>query len=102
MQPIYWARHLVPRMVQRGGGYVVITSSAAGLLYVNSLMYKVTKAAAIAVGEWIAITHGDDGIGVSCLCPQAVRTNLFQTSQAYERGRTVGSEGKMEGEQLAA
>eukprot|EP00746_Dinoflagellata_sp_MGD_P035106 gnl/MRDRNA2_/MRDRNA2_18390_c0_seq1.p1 gnl/MRDRNA2_/MRDRNA2_18390_c0~~gnl/MRDRNA2_/MRDRNA2_18390_c0_seq1.p1 ORF type:complete len:301 (-),score=51.31 gnl/MRDRNA2_/MRDRNA2_18390_c0_seq1:178-1080(-) len=87
MQHIYWARHLVPRMVQRGGGYVVITSSAAGLLYVPSLMYKVTKAAAIAIGEWIAITHGDDGIGVSVLCPQQVQTNLITTSHAYERGK---------------
>ena len=76
-------------MIQRGGGYIVITSSAAGLLYVNSLMYKVTKAAAIAIGEWIAVTHGDDGIGVSCLCPQAVRTNLMATSVAYERGNVA-------------
>jgi NAD(P)-dependent dehydrogenase (short-subunit alcohol dehydrogenase family) len=93
MQHIFWARHLVPRMVQRGGGYIVITSSAAGLLYVNSLMYKVTKAAAIALGEWIAITHGGDGIGVSCLCPQGVRTNLFATSAAYGKGTTVPDEG---------
>jgi NAD(P)-dependent dehydrogenase (short-subunit alcohol dehydrogenase family) len=76
-------------MVARGGGYVVVTSSAAGLLWVNSLMYKVTKAAAIALAEWVAVTHGDDGIGVSCLCPQAVRTNLFATSVAYEKGKTA-------------
>ena len=103
MQHIYWARHLVPRMVQRGGGYIVITSSAAGLLYVNSLMYKVTKAAAIALGEWIAITHGGDGIGVSCLCPQAVRTNLFATSAAYEKGKTTAeSSPKADGDLVAA
>jgi NAD(P)-dependent dehydrogenase (short-subunit alcohol dehydrogenase family) len=81
MQHIYWARHLVPRMVQRGGGYVVITSSAAGLLYVNSLMYKVTKAAAIALGERIAITH-TWGRGNRCFLP-------VPTSSSYQHFRDI-------------
>jgi len=88
-QHIYWARHLIPKMVKRGGGYIIVTSSAAGLLYVPQLIYKVTKAAAIAVAEWVAVTHREDGIGCTVLCPQAVRTNLFATSAAYSKHTVV-------------
>ena len=77
MSHVYAARHLVPKMVARGGGYLVSTSSAAGLLsQINSLTYAVTKHAAVSVAEWISITHGHEGIKVSVLCPQAVRTAM--------------------------
>ena len=78
---VYLARAVLPGMLARGGGYLVITASAAGLLtQLGSAPYAVTKHAAVALAEWISITHGDQGIGVSCLCPQAVTTNLGQTS----------------------
>jgi len=78
---IYVARAVLPGMLARGEGYLVITASAAGLLtQLGSAPYAVTKHAAVALAEWLAITHGDQGIGVSCLCPQAVTTNLGATS----------------------
>ena len=72
MQHVYVARQLVPLWRDREeGGNLVVTASAAGLLtQVGSLPYSVTKAAALSVAEWLAITHAEDGVRVSCLCPQ--------------------------------
>ncbi len=81
MSHIYAARAVVPSMIANGGGYLLNTASAAGLLsQIGSLSYSVTKGAAVSLAEWLAITHHHQGIGVSVLCPQAVRTNIILNS----------------------
>jgi NAD(P)-dependent dehydrogenase (short-subunit alcohol dehydrogenase family) len=78
MSHVYAARALVPRMAARGGGYLLNTASAAGLLaQIGNVTYSVSKNAAVAFAEWVSITHGDQGIKVSILCPQAVRTDML-------------------------
>ena len=80
------ARTVLPGMIERGEGYLLSTASAAGLLsQFGSLHYAVTKRAAIALAEWIAITHGHQGIRVSVLCPQAVQTNIDRNSPDRDR-----------------
>jgi NAD(P)-dependent dehydrogenase (short-subunit alcohol dehydrogenase family) len=78
MSHIWAARALLPKMVQRGDGYLLSTASAAGLLtQVSAAAYSVTKHAAVAFAEWISINYADAGVKVSCLCPQAVRTPML-------------------------
>lgn len=79
MAHVYAARAVVDKMAARGGGYFLVTASAAGLLnIVESATYGVTKHGAVAFAEWLAIAYGRKGVRVSCLCPQAVTTGMFQ------------------------
>ena len=77
MSHVFAAKKLLPDMLRRGSGYFVNTASAAGLLsHIDSITYSTTKHAAIGLAEWLAITYGKEGIGVSILCPQAVETAM--------------------------
>jgi short-subunit dehydrogenase len=85
-------------MLARGDGYLLNTASAAGLLAaMGSGPYSVSKAAAIKLAEFIAITHGDEGIKVSVLCPQGVNTAM-----APKRLGDGQTDGIIEPEALAA
>jgi NAD(P)-dependent dehydrogenase (short-subunit alcohol dehydrogenase family) len=78
MAHVWLARAVVPGMVARGSGYLLHTASAAGLLTnIGAAPYAVTKHAVVALAEWLAITYGDAGIRVSCLCPQGVNTAML-------------------------
>jgi NAD(P)-dependent dehydrogenase (short-subunit alcohol dehydrogenase family) len=80
MAHIWAARRLLPGMLERGHGHLNSTASAAGLLANPGLMpYSVTKHAAVAVAEWLAITYGGSGVGFSCFCPQGVATPMLET-----------------------
>jgi NAD(P)-dependent dehydrogenase (short-subunit alcohol dehydrogenase family) len=74
------ARLLLPGWLERGSGYFVATASAAGLLtQIGAAPYSVTKHAAVAFAEWLSVTYGDRGVGVSCLCPMGVNTNMLNS-----------------------
>jgi NAD(P)-dependent dehydrogenase (short-subunit alcohol dehydrogenase family) len=86
MSHVYAARAVLPPMLARGRGYLLQTVSAAGLLtHPQSATYAVTKHASLAFAEWLSMTYGDRGIGVSALCPQGVRTDMLQRATAGGR-----------------
>lgn len=98
MSQVWAARHMVPRMAARGGGYLLNTASAAGLLnQVGSAAYGVTKHAAVGLAEWLSLTHFDEGIKVSVLCPQAVRSEM---TKGHEDG-VASIDGMLEPEAVA-
>lgn len=99
MAHVYACRALLPGMIARGSGYFLITASAAGLLnQIASAPYSTTKHAAVGFSESLYITHADDGIGVSVLCPQGVRTRMIA---GMDDGGVTGVDGVMEPEELA-
>ena len=98
MAHVFAARTVAPKMAARGSGYLVNTASAAGLLtHVESATYAVTKHAAVAFAEYLAIAYGDRGVRVSVLCPQAVRTAM---TKGREKG-VASIDGMIEPEALA-
>ena len=100
MAHVYAARAVLPGMLARGQGYLLQTASAAGLLtQIGSAPYAVTKHAAVSLAEWLAVTYGDRGIRVSCLCPQGVRTNMLAHAETGP-GRFL-LEGALDPQQVA-
>jgi NAD(P)-dependent dehydrogenase (short-subunit alcohol dehydrogenase family) len=100
MAHVYAARAVLPGMLARGEGYLLNTASAAGLLTsLGAAPYSVTKHAAVAFAEWLSITYGDQGIKVSCLCPQGVNTRMLEESMSVT-GKML-KEGAIEPEQVA-
>jgi short-subunit dehydrogenase len=84
MSHVYAARAVLPGMLKRGRGYLLNTASAAGLLTeMGSAPYSVTKHAAVAFAEFLSIHHRDAGIGVSCLCPMGVTTEMLQAEDPH-------------------
>ncbi len=98
MAHVWTLRAALPAMQARGEGYILVTASAAGLLTnIGAAPYSVTKHAAVGLAEWVAITHGDEGIKVSCLCPQGVRTKMLFPDDEEEAKASGASSVRVQG-----
>jgi NAD(P)-dependent dehydrogenase (short-subunit alcohol dehydrogenase family) len=98
MAHVYAARAVLPGMLERGRGYLLNTASAAGLLTSpGDAPYTVTKHAAVAFGEWLAVHYGDQGIGVSVLCPLGVATPMLMgpLDAGHAAARAVAASGEI-------
>ncbi len=94
MAHVWASRALLPEMLERGDGYLINTASAAGLLtQVSSLVYSVTKHAAVALAEWMSIEYADQGVRISCICPQGVRTPMLDLAMEDPAGAAALSSG---------
>ena len=103
MAHIWGARAVLPGMIRRGGGGLLHTVSAAGLLnQIGDASYSVTKHAALGFAESVAITHGDQGIQVSVVCPQAVETGMFRGAEFSEAAEAASVDGVLQPEDVAA
>ncbi len=101
MSHIHAAKHTLPIMLEQGSGYFMNTASAAGLLtQLGAAGYSVTKSAAVSFAEWLKITYGERGIGVSCLCPQGVRTPMVEDAPEIV-GSLVSIDGLLEPDVVA-
>lgn len=103
MAHVWASRALLPAMLERGEGYLINTASAAGLLtQVSSLIYSVTKHAAVSLAEWLAIEYVDQGVRVSCICPQGVRTPMLERGmQEAAAAAALSAGGLIEPEDVA-
>ena len=100
MAHLHAARAVIPHMLAQGGGYLVNTASAAGLLMqVDSATYTVSKHAAVAFAEWLSVNYHARGIRVSCLCPQGVRTPMLLGPKGERKSFLL--EGSVSVEQVA-
>jgi NAD(P)-dependent dehydrogenase (short-subunit alcohol dehydrogenase family) len=100
MAHVYVARHVLPSMLARKEGYILGTVSAAGLLnHMFAAPYGVTKAAALSFFEWLSIAHGDEGIRISCLCPQGVKTDMLAAER--RKGLDFLTDAALEPDQVA-
>jgi len=100
MSHLHAARALLPRYTERGAGCFVLTASAAGLLsQIGDALYSTTKHATIGYAEAMAIAHGDEGVQVSVICPQAVESNM--TADMDARTSTAAADGIMPSDEMA-
>lgn len=102
MAHVWAVRAWLPAALERGGGYVLHTASAAGLLSnIGAAPYSVTKHAAVALAEWLSITYGDAGLKVSALCPMFVETPMVQQLRENPGGKGLTALGVIQPEDVA-
>jgi NAD(P)-dependent dehydrogenase (short-subunit alcohol dehydrogenase family) len=83
----------VPRMIKAGkGGYIATTASMGGFMGgATTAPYSAAKAAVINLMESYYYALKPYGIGVSCLCPGGIRSNIAEAS--YTRPKHLANTG---------
>ena len=91
MSHVYMIRAVLPKMLERGSGYLLHTASMAGILTSQgNATYAVTKHAVVGLAEWLSITYHDKGIRVSLLAPLGVRTPMLGPVAASSASPALG------------
>ncbi len=102
MAHVWAVRAWLPGALERGGGYLLVTASAAGLLSnIGAGPYSVTKHGAVALAEWLSITHGEEGLTVSALCPMFVETPMVEALREQPGGKGLTQLGVIAPEDVA-
>ena len=85
MSVVRSAHHFIPRLIAQGSGHIVNTASFAGLFpyAFDRLPYASSKAAIVALSEGLALYLRPLGVGVTCLCPGPVKTQIGKTMKSW-------------------
>jgi NAD(P)-dependent dehydrogenase (short-subunit alcohol dehydrogenase family) len=98
----------IPRMLAGGGGTIVNTSSAAGLMgFPGMAAYVASKHGVIGLTKTAALEHARDGIRINAVCPGGVRTPMLEAFAGNEAaleamGRTAPMARLASPEEIAA
>ena len=94
---IHGCRAFLPAMIERGSGHVVNTASILGLMTSAGIgPYNVSKHGVVALSETLhaEMVAADTGVGVTCLCPGLVSTNIMESKRNRpERLLDAGGDG---------
>lgn len=102
MSHVYAARAVLPQMLERGDGYLLATASGNGLTAQPwSMTYTVTKHAAVAASEWLALTYRPRGVKVSCVCPYGMATPMLLDQPEESASSKFGRDSLMAVEDVA-
>ena len=78
----YGVNAFVPLMIEQGEGHIVNTASEAGICATPMLgAYHAAKYGVVGLSEALVMELAGTGVGVSCLCPELVRTKIFESTR---------------------
>jgi NAD(P)-dependent dehydrogenase (short-subunit alcohol dehydrogenase family) len=73
-----FSKHVIPGMVERGGGCIINLASVAGIKASRmSPAYSASKGAIVALTRTLALAHAHDHIRINCICPGSVETDML-------------------------
>jgi NAD(P)-dependent dehydrogenase (short-subunit alcohol dehydrogenase family) len=95
MSVVRGVQAFMPDMIARGEGHIVNTASFAGLFpyAFDRLPYAMTKGAIITLSEGLALYLKPQGVGVTCLCPGPVKTEIGKTMKSWTAGLALRGPG---------